>query len=203
MKIAVIGAGNIGGTLGRKWAAGGHEVVFGVRDPAAEKTRRLLSALEGSVQAVSPTTAPRGCDVVLLAVPGRAMVETVRLISPELRGKILIDATNDMTRDPMHSLDLLRAAAPDSPVYRAFSNLGWEVFAEPEFNGTASDLFFCGDGAQVQTAVENLIAAIGLRPVFIGGLDQADVIDGLTRLYFSLAMGQGHGRRVGLRMLKT
>ena len=33
MKIAVIGAGNIGGTIGAKWASQNHEVYFGVRDP--------------------------------------------------------------------------------------------------------------------------------------------------------------------------
>ena len=42
MKIAILGAGNIGGTLGAKWAAAGHAVVFGVRDPDTPKARVAL-----------------------------------------------------------------------------------------------------------------------------------------------------------------
>lgn len=36
MKIAVIGAGNVGGALGTLWAAKGHEIMFGVRDPSSQ-----------------------------------------------------------------------------------------------------------------------------------------------------------------------
>ena len=39
MKIAILGAGNIGGTLGKKWLKAGHEVIFGVRDIRSAKTR--------------------------------------------------------------------------------------------------------------------------------------------------------------------
>jgi predicted dinucleotide-binding enzyme len=42
---------------------------------------------------------------------------------------------------------------------------------------------------------------VGLRPVRVGGLDCADVVDGVTRLWFALALHQGHGRHLGLRVL--
>ena len=44
MKIAIIGAGSVGGALGKRWAAGGHEVVFGARDPESDKTRAAVAA---------------------------------------------------------------------------------------------------------------------------------------------------------------
>ncbi len=63
---------------------------------------------------------------------------------------------------------ILGAAAPENPLFRAFSNLGWEVFAEPEIDGMHGDLFFCGDGKEYLPAMKALIAEIGLRPVFSG-----------------------------------
>ena len=58
MKIAVIGAGNVGGTLGRRWGESGHEVIFGVRDPAAGKTRDLLDRCAPGTRAVTRIEAP-------------------------------------------------------------------------------------------------------------------------------------------------
>lgn len=54
------------------------------------------------------------------------MKETTAALGGQLRGKMLIDATNDIGKSPMHSLDVLRQAAPGSPIFRAFSSLGWE-----------------------------------------------------------------------------
>src|SRR5207245_3286353 len=46
--IAVIGTGNIGGTLGRKWAAAGHEVAFGVRDASSPRHQALVEGIESA-----------------------------------------------------------------------------------------------------------------------------------------------------------
>lgn len=201
MKIAVIGSGNIGGTLGRKWAEYGHAVVFGVRDPHAEKVASLLAHIGPEATADFIPNAIGGVDAVVFAIPGRVMDETLVQLAGNLNGKILIDTTNSVGQTPMHKLDVLRQAAPDSPLFRAFSNLGWENFANPVIEGEQVDLFYCGDKGKGQTAVDELIAAIGLRPIYIGGLDQVDVIDSLTRLWFILALQQGRGRHLALKML--
>src|SRR5947209_3591830 len=49
LKIAVLGAGNIGGTLGRKWAEAGHQVFFGVNDPNGKNAQKLRSELGNKV----------------------------------------------------------------------------------------------------------------------------------------------------------
>ena len=53
MKIAIIGIGNVGGTLGPAWAKAGHDVIFGVRDPNSEKVKTVLenSGQQGDVGA--------------------------------------------------------------------------------------------------------------------------------------------------------
>jgi predicted dinucleotide-binding enzyme len=99
MRIAVIGAGNIGGTLGDKWAKAGHEVIYGVRHPAeADQT--------------APADAVAGADVVVLAVPGPAAKDVIRSLGASLAGKVVIDATNDMQGSgKLHALDELNDAA--------------------------------------------------------------------------------------------
>jgi 8-hydroxy-5-deazaflavin:NADPH oxidoreductase len=53
MKIAILGAGNVGGTLGAAWANRGHEVVFGVRDAADPKLKELLARAHGKARVAS------------------------------------------------------------------------------------------------------------------------------------------------------
>jgi predicted dinucleotide-binding enzyme len=201
MKISVIGAGNVGGSLGGKWAAQGHEVVFGVRDPQAEKVRSLLAKVEHGATAVGVQSAVKVADAVLFAIPSRVLAETVAQAGDQLNGKILIDATNNVGTSPMHQLELLRQNAPDSALFRAFSNLGWENFADPVIDGVQVDLFYCGDGGSAQAAVHDLIAGIGLRPIYLGDNQQAGVVDALTRLWFNLALQQGYGRHLAFKMV--
>ncbi len=201
MRVGVIGAGNIGGTLGRGWAAGGHEVVFGVRDPRAAGARALVVEMEGVVQVTDVAGAVDAAEVVVFAIPGRAMAETTARLGARLEDKVVVDATNQIGRPVMHSLEALRAAAPGASLYRAFNALGWENFARPSIDGVVVDLFYCGDAGPAQARVHRLIADLGLRPVYVGGPEQADLLDGLTRLYFALAMEQGLGRRVAFKLL--
>ncbi len=197
MRIAIIGAGNIGGTLGQKWVGQGHTVVYGVRDPEAVRVE-----LGAEVTAVSPSAALENAEVVVFAIPGRAVTAVLADMEDVLDGKIIIDATNQVGQPVMHSLEPLRQAAPRSPLYRAFSTLGWENFANPVIEGQVVDLFYCGEGDEAaNTAVGQLISDIGLRPIALGGHNQADILDALTRLWFTLGPQQGRGRHLAFRML--
>lgn len=69
MKIAIIGSGHIGGTLGTLWAGKGHQVMFGSRDPQSEKIRTLLHTAGENAQAASVQEAIVFGEVILLAVP--------------------------------------------------------------------------------------------------------------------------------------
>lgn len=196
MKIGIIGAGNIGGTLGRTWAATGHQVRFGARDPEAPKFDDLRSA--GDVSTVGD--AASFGEVVVLALPGTAVADFAAEHADALAGKVVIDATNNLRGVEMNSLSLLAQAAPSARLVRAFSTLGWENFATPRIGGQQVDLFFCGDQA-ARGVAEQLIADVGLRPVYIGGVETAPALDGMTRVWFALAFGQGHGRRIAFKLL--
>jgi len=64
MRIAIIGAGNVGGTLGTGWARRGHEVIFGVRDASDPKLKELLSRAGGKARAAGVKEAAAAAEVV-------------------------------------------------------------------------------------------------------------------------------------------
>jgi predicted dinucleotide-binding enzyme len=148
MRIAVIGAGNIGGTLGDKWTKAGHEVVYGVRQPdRADQT--------------SPADAVAGADVVVLAIPGPAAKDVIRSLGDSLAGKVIIDATNDMQGSgKLHGLDELNDAAHPA---RAFNTLGWECFADPVIGGQQADLLYAAEEGRSKEVAEQLIRDVGRR----------------------------------------
>lgn len=200
MKIAVIGAGNIGGTLGRKWAEAGHEVVFGVRDPGSPKARAALEATRGARAATAADAIAFG-EAVLIATPAAAVEETVRAGGAALNGKIVIDATNRFGAPVINAVGEIAAHAPEAKVYRAFNSLGWEVFAVPVIDGVQVDHFYCGPDDEGRAAVERLIAEIGVRPVRVGGLDVIHLVDNLGALWVHFAFRQGMGRHLAFKML--
>jgi predicted dinucleotide-binding enzyme len=93
MRIGIIGAGSVGGTLGRGWARAGHEVTFGVRDAADPKSAKLAEETGAKVASV-PAAAAFG-EVVVFATPWEATQEAVRNAG-DLAGKIVFDCTNPL-----------------------------------------------------------------------------------------------------------
>jgi hypothetical protein len=202
IRIAVLGAGNIGGTLGRKWVAAGHQVAFGVPDPGSARAEALRADVGQTVAIGGIAVALAGAEVVVLAVPSAAVDALIRTYSSGLAGKTVIDATNRMGGgSAMNSVAALSEATPTARVYRAFNSLGWENFADPVFDGVQADLFYAGPDGDARAMVEQLIGDIGLRPVYVGGPDQVGVVDAVASLWFALALGQGKGRRLAFKML--
>jgi predicted dinucleotide-binding enzyme len=188
MKIAVIGTGRIGGTLGGKWQAAGYDVVYGGRTESA-------SGPGGApVQLVADALAD--ADVVLLAVPGPAVAEVLAANGAALSETIVIDAANRMREPEANSHSAVAASAPGARYVRAFNTLGWENFADPP---AGASLFFAADDAARATA-EELISAIGLEPVYVGDASAAGTVDGALRLWFALVQQSGN-RRIAFRVV--
>jgi hypothetical protein len=195
--IAIIGAGNIGGTLGKKWAQAGHSLRFGVRNPGEAK----FDELRGLGVVTSVGEALEGSDAVLLSLPGGTVAEFAVQYGASLAGKIVIDAANNVRSSEMHNLAVLKEKAPGARLVRAFNSLGWENFANPRLGGVQIDLFYCSEAA-ARPAAEQLIGEVGLHPVYIGDLDSAATLDAMTRLWFALVIGQGRGRRIAFKLLE-
>jgi predicted dinucleotide-binding enzyme len=191
VQIAVIGTGFIGGILGRALAGAGHDVTFGSRHPGDDDVARGTSASTASIG-----DALARADVVVLALSGTAVGALVAEHGDALAGKLVVDATNQMGAPVVNA----RAELPDSVRYaRAFNTLGGENMADPVFADGPADMFFSAPDADRAT-VESVIEGVGLHPVFLGA-DQEDLVDALFRVWVALAMGQGRGRRLALRVI--
>jgi 8-hydroxy-5-deazaflavin:NADPH oxidoreductase len=201
LRIAVLGAGNIGGTLGRKWVAAGHKVAFGVNDPTSARVQALRAELGNKVTIDPVADALEAGNVVVMAFPGSAMDEMITTYAEQLDGKIIIDAANRMGGGPMNSFATFQARTPHASVFRAFNSLGWENYADPVFNGVQADLFYCGPDGDALEMVEQLITDVGLRPMRLGNMDQVGLVDSVTALWFALAIRQGKGRHLAFKVL--
>jgi 8-hydroxy-5-deazaflavin:NADPH oxidoreductase len=189
MKIAVIGKGNIGGSLGTKWREAGHDVTYGARDtqgegPGGAPLRSIADAIDGA-------------EVVVLAVPGQVVPDVINQHQAALAGKIVIDAVNRMGAPEFDSRALLAEAAPQARYARAFNSLGWENFANPL---PGANMFFAAD-PEARAVTEELITAVGLEPAFVGDAAATPVVDGLLPLWFALVKQNGGQRRVALRIV--
>ena len=209
MKIGIIGAGNIGGTLGRAWAAKGHEVVFGVRDPRGPKVQELVKATGGKARAASPAEAAAHGEVVLLATPWAAAQAALRGAG-DLTGKILIDATNPLRPDlsgltlghTTSAAEEVARWAPGATVVKAFNTIGAQHMANPRFGTQSASMLICGDDAAAKKAVLALAEVLGFDPVDAGPLTQARLLEPLAMLWISLAYAYGHGADIAFKLLR-
>ena len=191
MEISVIGTGFIGGILGRALAAAGHQVTFGSRHPNDDAVANGTPATVTSVG-----NALTRVDAVILALPGSAVAGLAAEHDTALAGTLVIDATNQIGQPVANS----RAALPAGVRYaRAFNTLGGENIADPIFSDGPADMFFSAPETDRAT-VEAVIGGVGLRPVYLGENQEA-LVDALFQIWIALAVKQGRGRRLALRLI--
>ena len=103
MQIAIIGVGAVGSNLGKAFARVGHEIIFGVREPQAEKVQALLAEIGGAARAETVEAAATGVEIVVMAAPASAMPDVAATVG-DWRNKIVIDATNRFRNIPQDTL---------------------------------------------------------------------------------------------------
>jgi predicted dinucleotide-binding enzyme len=200
MKITILGAGNIGGTLGKKWLASGREVVFGVRDVKSPNLLQSLETAKGAVVA-SIAEAIAGADVILFSTPWATVPEIAAANTKGLDGKIIIDATNNFAGPVINNLSTLEKAAPNAKIYRAFNSLGWNLLANPTVNTEQLDMFYTGPDGETKAVIEKLIAEIGLRPIRVGNNDRITLVDNMGALWANMVYQQGWSRQTAFKIL--
>jgi hypothetical protein len=194
MRIAIIGAGNVGGGLGKAFAAVGHEVVFGVRDPASTKTLAALAEIPEAA-ADTPPAAVDGADVIVFALRPVGLAATVAEIG-SLEGRIVIDAMNRFDGDPLRStVQDLAELLPGARLAKAFNTIGAENYVSARERTVPAAMFVASDDAEAKRVALELASQLGFRAEDAGPLANARILEDMVRIWMVLA--QVHGRTVG------
>ncbi|CAN0334632.1 unnamed protein product, partial [Phaeothamnion confervicola] len=163
-------------TIGKQLHQSGHEIQYGVREPASEITTAMLAANPGTTAATVPY-AISWADVMILATPGAnddaGIQKLAQMFDEGAAGKVLIDATNPLTPYPglavrwgkdTSGAEVLQAALPDVKVFKAWNTLGQNLMEVPDgstLGGQKLTLLFAGDDKASAELVREVVAASG------------------------------------------
>jgi predicted dinucleotide-binding enzyme len=201
MKIGILGTGNMGRTLGLRWAHAGHDVLFASRDPV-KASAAALAAGHGAQSGDYDAAAAFG-DVLLYTlrdVPPSSVLREPRALA----GKVVIDCNNtdfDPSRGEFYPAPVptfaeqLALDAPEARVVQAFNTVPHRILELPKDRLLARriSVFLCSDDAAAKDTVQRLVNDLGLVGVDSGKLANARFVDhAVAFIRFQIAiMGRG------------
>jgi 8-hydroxy-5-deazaflavin:NADPH oxidoreductase len=185
MRIAIIGAGNVGGGLGAAFAAAGHAIVFGVRDPDSPKAVRAVAGAPGS-SVTSFEAAVADADLVVITIRSEAIPATIPHLPP-MDGRIVIDAMNRFTGDLTRSTtDDLAELLPGARLAKAFNTTGFENYTTAHARRQRAAMFVAADDPDAKQAAMELAAEIGFEAVDAGGLANAKPMELMVKVWLAV-----------------
>ena len=193
MKVAIIGAGNVGKALGGSVARAGHDVVITARDPEhAREAAEQIGAQVGdnNIDAVS------SADVVILAVwYPVALGEIAPEIAAAARGRVIIDVTNPvkpdlsgLTTNDRSAAEELQQKLPGARVVKAFNTVFGANQANPR---PGVQVLVAGDDADAKQQVRQLAESLGMTTIDAGGLSAARPLEEMALLNMQINATQG------------
>ena len=189
-KIAVIGKGNVGGSIGQGLERTGYEVRLVGNDPP-----RVREAASWG-------------EVIILAMPYAAVDEVIREMGGAAAGKILVDASNALTPDfhlalgfTTSAAEELQKKAPSAKVVKAFNTVFAQHMASGQLKGTTLTLFVAGEDQDAKDKVVALGRDIGFNSVDAGPLKNARWLEALGYLNIQLGFMLKMGTEIGFKLI--
>lgn len=204
MKIAIIGTGNVGGSLATKWALSGHTLFLGVNNQENFKGKALLQNPNTTVHTIQEAVAK--AEVVLLATPAMMTVEVTQSLG-DTTGKVIIDAMNIiMGKGPegfTNTTDAILANTQTKDVVKCFNTTGFNNIQNTSYGNTSIDVFVAGDSKKGTDIAKQLAIDAGFEVCYsIGGNDKFVMMEQFAWFWINLAMFQGQGREIAFKLLK-
>jgi len=192
-KIGVIGSASVGQTLAAGFKKHGYDVRIGSRTPAKLSDFSTSSGIPSGTFADVAAWA----DAAVLAVSGKVAQDAVRAAGEaNLRGKVVIDATNPIAdappvdgvleyfTGPNESLmERLQKAFPQTKFVKAFSSVGAARMVNPSFAGGKPTMFYCGNDADAKAFVAKVLDQFGWEAADMGNAIAARAIEPLAQLW--------------------
>lgn len=210
MQITILGTGNVGSVLGTRWAAAGHSITFGTRDPDSPKVTELLKNAGDSASAATILDAIKRSPVIVLALPWHIVETTIKDLAPLLNGKTLIDCTNPLNATltaltighSTSAAEQIAAWVPEANVVKAFNTTGSMTMAQPNFHGEKASMFICGDDESAKNTASQLAQDLGFDVLDSGPLRSARLLEPLAMLWIHLALHEGRGTDFAFKILQ-
>jgi predicted dinucleotide-binding enzyme len=206
IKIGIIGAGKIGGTLATLWVKAGHEVLISSRHP--DELKPLAQSLGPRARVGTPREAALFSDVVLISIPYGALPQLGKELASELAGKIVLDTGNPYPeRDGDMALEARRKGTgvasaqflPGVRLVRAFNAINYRSLqSEAHRAGEPIAIPLAGDDAHALAVASQLVKDAGFEPVLVGPLSSAKRFDVGSPVYVQLLTAKELRARLGL-----
>jgi predicted dinucleotide-binding enzyme len=194
LRIGIIGAGHIGGTLATLWVSAGHEVMISSRHP--DELQGLARSLGPKAHVGTPREAAVFGEVVLVSVPYGALPQVGRDLKSELAGKIVLDTGNPYPQRDGEMAVAARAKGtgvasaeylPGVRLVRAFNAINsGDLRSEAHRKGEPIAIPLAGDDPQALQVAQQLVIDAGFAPVVVGSLARAREFDVGTAVYTRL-----------------
>ncbi|HZE13940.1 MAG TPA: NADPH-dependent F420 reductase [Chthoniobacterales bacterium] len=176
MRIGVIGAGSLGGTVGSVLVKAGHEVKFSSRHP--DELTAMARELGPRASVGTPREAAEFGTVLLFAVPYEALPELGRDLKDAIRGKIVLDACNAWGNTPIEKEAVANGNGPTSVkllpgtrLVRAFSAIdATQIAASFKRQKEKLAVPLASDDADAMQVAAQLVRDAGCDPVIVGDL---------------------------------
>ncbi len=195
-KIGIVGSGNLGRVVGLNWATSGYDVFFGHRRPEVlERIQELAGDLP--IQTGSNEAAVRASDIIFYTL---GAVLPSQIAEPGAwAGKVVIDPNNAFSREGLDRpattsfAERYQADIPLAHMVKALNGHAQETFelAAEQLRQTGAGSFYCGNDADANQTVAELINATGLTAIPSGSLDQALSLEGLAKVLLPVWMARG------------
>jgi len=187
MNIAVIGAGNVGQALGEAWRARGHDVAYGVPNPANPKYAAL-----GAANLKLPADAAKTAEVVVLATPWDATEQACKGLG-SVAGKIVVDCTNPLGMGPdglklvvgfdNSGGEMVAGWCAGASVFKTFNQTGFENMKRASSFARKAVMFVAGNDDAKKPTVLRLVGDIGFEPADAGPLRNARLLEPMAMLW--------------------
>ena len=198
MRIAIIGAGSVGATLGRAWIKHGEDVIWGLRNPQDPKYAALPKD-----RVKAPAEAVKEAEVVVVATPWPAAEAAIKSLG-SLAGKVVIDCMNPLGMGPdglqlvlefnVSAGEQVASWVPGAFVFKTLNTTGAGNMAKADDYPVKPVMLVAGDDAGRKPVVMELVGKLGFQPVDAGPLKNARLLEPFAMVWIDQAMKCGRGR---------
>jgi predicted dinucleotide-binding enzyme len=206
--LGIIGTGRMGSRLAAMFARAGRNVILGSRDP--DRARAIVEELDIPTLRAGRNAEAFAAPALLPAVFIRdGLFDLLDCHCSRLRGKLLIDISNPFNADysdfvtpwDTSGAEQLQRRFPQARVVGAFKNVFWEVFDQPDFGGTLSDVLMTGNDETAKAQFLELAAGTPFRYLDAGPLENSRTVERLTFITSSLGQQLNSSPRMNWRLL--